>query len=187
MTDFEQPKDQLWVSLHDKWAIVYVQGRGSFKISSALRDFGIAALSSGCDGILFDMAECVGMDSTFMGVIAGLAFRLKKKNSGTITVVNLSSRTRGLMATLGLDQTVSAFLSGSTPEEFEPFLPGQSGLDPLPVPTEDRETTATTMLEAHEDLVKVSPGNYPKFRDVLTFLREDLKQTEPKNEGETAP
>ena len=37
---------------------------------------------------------------------------------------------------------------------------------------------AETILEAHENLVELSPENLPKFKDVLTFIREDLKKKE---------
>ena len=37
------------------------------------------------------------------------------------------------------------------------------------------------MLEAHENLVALSPENLPKFKDVLTFLREDLKNLNSNN------
>ena len=98
--------DKLWVAIQEETAFVHVQGRGSFKISSALKQFGNAMLENGCRHIILDMIDCVGMDSTFMGVLAGLAFRLKQLGGGEIIMVNLSLRTRGLLATLGLDQII---------------------------------------------------------------------------------
>ena len=47
--------------------------------------------------------------------------------------------------------------------------------------------TAETMLEAHENLVKLSPENLPKFKDVLTFLREDLKATQHDGQKPKSP
>jgi hypothetical protein len=41
------------------------------------------------------------------------------------------------------------------------------------------------MLEAHENLVRLSPENLPKFKDVLAFLREDLKR--PDSPGREQP
>jgi hypothetical protein len=32
------------------------------------------------------------------------------------------------------------------------------------------------MLEAHEKLVEICPDNLPKFKDVLTYLRDDIKK-----------
>lgn len=174
MQDADPVKDRLLVALQDKVGYVQVCGRGTFKVSSALKKFGLAAVESGCTRLLMDMAACVGMDSTFMGVIAGLATELKRARTGEIVMVNLSEKTRGLLATLGLDQVVQVHLEGCTPADV--VLPEGAGaqLEALEAGDESRCATAETMLEAHENLVEMSPENYPRFKDVLTFLREDL-------------
>ncbi|MBU1693346.1 MAG: STAS domain-containing protein [Verrucomicrobia bacterium] len=175
--------DGLHVAIQGPLAFVRVLGRGTFKISSSLKEFAVRAINSGCRRLVLDMSECVGMDSTFMGVLAGLAFRLRTVPDGRIVMVNLNQRTRGLLATLGLDEAVDPHLAGSWPEDLKPFLAGGGKpLAALPVEERDEAETAQTMLEAHEDLVRLSPENLPKFKDVLTFLREDLKKS-----GGTAP
>lgn len=178
MPPAEQPVDQLLVAVHQDLAFLRVNGRGSFKVSTAMKEFAGSAIDRGCTRLVLDMAECVGMDSTFMGVLAGLAVRLRQKGGG-IVMVNLSLRTRGLLATLGLDQVIEPHMSGDLPPDLQPFLAA------APVPMETLDTrerstrvTTETMLEAHQDLVRLSPDNLPKFKDVLTFLREDLKREE---------
>lgn len=178
----EQSQDRLLVAIQGDTAFVRVFGRGSFKVSSAMKQFGAAAVQEGVKRVVFDMRECLGMDSTFMGVLAGLAFRLRQSFNGDMLMVNLSNRTRGLLATLGLDQLIRPHMAGSTPEELEQILgrwPPMSTLEAAPA---SQRETAETMLEAHEKLVELSPENLPKFKDVLTFLREDLK----KNAGQDA-
>ncbi len=178
----EQPLDQLLVAVCQPAAFIRVQGRGSFKISTAMKEFAGAAIDQGCTRLVLDMAECVGMDSTFMGVLAGLAVRLRQK-SGGIIMVNLSLRTRGLLATLGLDQVIEPHMSGDTPADVQPFLGAAPGrLESLDTRERSTRVTTETMLEAHQDLVRLSPENLPKFKDVLTFLREDLKR-----EGQGGP
>lgn len=168
--------DQLLVALQGDTAIVRVQGRGSFKVSATMKEFANAAIDRGCVRLVLDMAECIGMDSTFMGVLAGLAFRLKQKSeAGGIVMVNLSLRTRGLLATLGLDQVIEPHMSGDMPDSIATLIPsGGSGMTTLDNPERDTRETAVTMLEAHKDLVKLSPDNLPKFKDVLAFLQEDV-------------
>lgn len=177
MAGENKPTDQLLVALDDRHALVRVVGRGSFKVSPALKEFALAAIERGGRELVLDMQECIGMDSTFMGVLAGLALRLRERG-GRVLMVNLSARTRALLATLGLDQVVQPFMVGQTPADFAKLLGGTPVLSAL----EDRERTmretAETMLEAHQNLVKISPDNLPKFKDVLAFLREDLKKTE---------
>lgn len=175
MSDPENVGGQLSVAVHEQVAYVRLSDRGSFKISKPLKQFGVSAIEHGVEKIVVDMEHCVGMDSTFMGVLAGLAFRLKKKNGGRIYMVNLSTRTRGLLSTLGLDQLVETYMQGATPAEFSGILDGkQRQMDVLKHDSGSRRETAEMMLEAHENLVEVSNENLPRFRDVLTFLREDI-------------
>jgi hypothetical protein len=126
---------------------------------------------------IFDFKHCVGMDSTFMGVMAGLSVQLSKECGGSIYAVNLSPRTRGLLATLGLDQLVKTYMEGNVPGEIAHLLGDDSELAELK-PSENtsgRETTET-ILEAHETLVEVFPENLPKFEDVLMYLKEELNE-----------
>jgi anti-anti-sigma regulatory factor len=173
-----QPEDRIWVALHQQVAYVRVQGRASFKISSALKQFGAAALESGCHTMLFDLAQCIGMDSTFMGVLAGVAGRLKREAGGTMALLNMTPRTRGLVSTLGLDQIARAYEAGAEPEEYADLLARSQQMTALPAGMEDRKDTTETMLQAHQELVKLDPQNLPRFKDVIAFLRDDLKKME---------
>jgi len=178
MADSDQQRDKLLVVLHEGTAYVHVTGRGCFNNSTTLKQFGTAAIEQDCQTLVLDMADCIGMDSTFMGVLAGLAFRLKQKSQGEILMVNLSTRTRSLLATLGLDRVIRPFMVGSTPQKFQQVLTGPASFAPLEDEDVSQTDTAKTMLEAHENLVDLSEENIPKFKDVLTFLREDLKKLE---------
>ena len=178
MADSDQQRDKLLVVLHDRTAYVHVTGRGCFNNSTTLKQFGTAAIEQDCQTLVLDMADCIGMDSTFMGVLAGLAFRLKQKSEGEILMVNLSTRTRSLLATLGLDRVIRPFMAGSTPPEFQQVLTGPVELAPIEDKEVSKKETAATMLAAHENLVDLSEANIPKFKDVLTFLREDVRKLE---------
>ncbi len=180
MADNRQPEDKVWVALHKQTALIRVDGRGSFKVSTALKEFGLSALQAGCQTVVLDMSRCIGMDSTFMGVLAGLAARLKQRSGGGMVLLNLAPRTRGLVATLGLDQIVQAYEPGETPDALRGVAALSEGLSALHEGTDNRLATTQTMIEAHEHLVELSPENLPRFKDVLTYLREDLQK---KGEG----
>jgi anti-sigma B factor antagonist len=172
--DSKPAPDKVWVAMHRETALIIVQGRGSFKFSTAMKHFGQAAVDGGCHAIVLDMSECIGMDSTFMGVLAGLATRLKQRD-GELVLLNLAARTRSLIATLGLDQIVQAYMPDNTPDRYREVQAMRSGLSELQS-TAPKGVTAETMLEAHENLVQLSPDNAPRFKDVVAFLREDLKR-----------
>ena len=166
--------DQVLVALRAPEALVRVSGRATFKVSGALKQFGVASVESGCRRMVLDMMDCSGMDSTFMGVLAGLAGRLRR-DGGEMALVNLTARTRGLVATLGLDHVVAAFEAGKTPDAYLSAAEKQLRLRELQPGREGKQETARTMLEAHEQLVEIDAANQPRFKDVLAYLREDLK------------
>lgn len=179
MSTEDPPADRVVVAIQDGVAYLHVVGRGSFKVGGGMKQFGVASIERGCREIVLDMTECTGMDSTFMGVLAGLAFRLKQQpDGGQIHIVNLSTRTLSLLTTLGLDQVVATYMVGETPEAFQPVIAAEYQVEELSGGDSSRAGTARTMLEAHENLVNLTPGNLPKFKDVLSFLREDIRNEE---------
>lgn len=174
MSEGRPPEDRVLVALQPPCAFVRITGRASFKVGTALKQFGQSALDAGAQTMAFDMADCVGMDSTFMGVLAGMALRLRKAG-GVMVLYDLSARTRGLVATLGLDQIVEAYEVGQLPDSIRELAERSLKLKALTAGAESKQSTARTMLEAHETLVQVDAANQPRFKDVLAFLREDLK------------
>lgn len=176
MPESKPSTDQLLVALHGNTAFIRVEQRGSFKISSAMKTFGVTAIERGATRLVFDMSDCIGMDSTFMGVIAGLAFLLKEHSREKIMMVNLSPRTEGLLTTLGLDQLVQTYRVNSIPEDIASVLATHNGFNKVDNKDSTRRETAEMMLEAHRNLIELSPENLPRFKDVLTFLQEDMEK-----------
>ena len=121
---------------------------------------------------IIDLADCLMMDSTFMGTMAGVALRLKELGHGHLRVVRCGQRSRELLAGLGLDQIFSIQTNGATAPEC-------SSLDDSDEPghgAEQKREQAQTMLEAHEALCDAAPENFPRFKDVLDYLKQDLHQ-----------
>lgn len=168
--------NQLEVAISNEMAYLVVRGRATFKISPPFKQFSLTLIESGVTSFVLDMGDCMGMDSTFMGVIAGLTLRVKK-SSGKIMMINLSNHLRALIATLGLDTLVEAYRAGSLPLPLDELRAECS-----PVPLDNAISTklqhARTMLDAHETLVHLIPENADKFQDVLKYLREDIQRTE---------
>ncbi|NCC50171.1 MAG: anti-sigma factor antagonist [Spartobacteria bacterium] len=185
MADKETQKESegILVAVDGGTALVYICGRGSFKNSTLMKDFGRDALDHEVTDVVINMQACIGMDSTFMGVLAGLASRCRAKG-GEVQMINLSPHTRGLLSTLGLDQLIRAYMAESTPKDLsELFLREKTELDELAAQEADKQTMAETMLEAHETLVDVCPENLAKFKDVLTYLREGVEDLKKSKSG----
>ncbi|MBL7115512.1 MAG: STAS domain-containing protein [Kiritimatiellae bacterium] len=157
-----------------KRALVDVRGRGTFNLGPVLKQFGAASVTKHqCDRIIMNMAGCETMDSTFMGVIAGLAMRIKRDRDGSLTMVNLSERTSQLLSTLGLDRVVSAFRAAESPQEDVALFERGEDLSAVNVEAIDRAENVKTMLDAHKDLVAVAPENLARFQDVIEYLNRD--------------
>ncbi len=176
MADEEQSPDRLWVRVEGDTACVRVEGRGSFRVSGALKEFALGALESGARRLALDFQACVGMDSTFMGVLAGLAFRFRKLPGGGVLAFNLSARTRQLLVTLGLDRILETRMA----EEGAAAPPGPAApetvLEAPGARALDRGELGREMIEAHENLLRVFPDNRARFKDVIEYLREDLRK-----------
>jgi len=132
------------------------------------------AIIHGCQDIVFDMEECQGMDSTFMGVLAGIAIHPGGAGKSRVIVVNLTARTHDMLMTLGLERVLECHKQDDPQPELKQRLAAALHLDGLEV-DDDRTLSLTTMLQAHQHLVDVDPENMARFRDVLTYLDQEVR------------
>lgn len=113
------------------------------------------------------------MDSTFLGVIAGLSRRLAgvaAPDERPIELLNPTPRVVGLLDNLGVMHLFKV-VRGANPMESTLQLcePEQAGHDVL----------ARNSLEAHEILTEVCPANAERFKDVIHYLKGSLNANRP--------
>ncbi|MBA3961473.1 MAG: STAS domain-containing protein [Chthoniobacterales bacterium] len=154
---------------------VRVAGRGSFLNSGGLKEFGRAMVEKGYREFVIDLQDCVMMDSTFMGTLAGMALRLKELGQGRLHVVHCNPRSHDLLSGLGLDQIFDIHTNGTTAPQCS--LLGKDG--PATAAETQKREQAGTMLAAHEALCEAAPENLTRFKDVLEYLKQDLHQENP--------
>lgn len=168
-------RDGLTAAYIDDAAVVRVEGRGSFKVAPTLKQFVRKVVESGsAKRVLVDMSDCIGMDSTFMGVLAGLSYFVKERPGVSFKLINLSGKNQQLLATLGVDRVVDYTLSDSVGEETIAAA-SEENLQPLDTGFADKLEAAKTALEAHETLAGISAENRGKFRSVLELLQKDVR------------
>ncbi len=141
---------------------VRVNGRGNFKLGPTLKAYAVSALQRGCRRLLVDLQPCSALDSTFLGVLAGLALHLKTVH-GTVSVLRPSAQARDSITTLGLDRLLQL------PAEA-PAAPALQSLDITP----DVANAAASILAAHENLIAADPTNQPRFRELVTQLKAEI-------------
>lgn len=168
MLGTEQSSDDLEAAIAGDKIFIRVTGRGSFKISATLKQF-IAEVSAKQPValVVLDLAACIGLDSTFMGVLAGLAVRLKQ-NGQTLELINLSEKNADLLATLGVDRVITCYSHSHGHE-----MPNTAST-PLAAASATKRDLAETALLAHETLVELSEENRPRFKRVIEYLKADV-------------
>ena len=148
-----------------------VEGKGSFLNSGNLKEFSREMLDRGYREFVVDLADCAMMDSTFMGTMASVALRLKELGRGHLHIVHCGNRSQQLLSGLGLDQIFDMHSDGNGGPECEAL---QQASRSRTLDSRKKEQTET-MLEAHEALCEAAPENVFRFKDVLDFLRQDLR------------
>ena len=83
--------------------MVRVSGRGNHQTALALRRlFEGTSTERKCPHYIFDLEKCTTMDSTFMGVIAGMALRQRRARREAPTIVHLHPHVAQQLRLLGL-------------------------------------------------------------------------------------
>lgn len=153
--------------------------------SPAVKAFGDQRIAQGDKLLVVDLAGCTGMDSTFMGTLAGLATRLTALDGGgTLHIAEPGDRNCRSLEDLGLD-----FLMEINPPaalwrgRVEAI---RASLQPPPAAGSlGQVQRARHVLEAHQTLSGVNDKNAREFEGVVTMLGEDLASKQ-KAAGESA-
>jgi anti-anti-sigma regulatory factor len=174
---------EVWVD--HEFACVKITGRAGCACSPAFRALMLGLREKGWRRFALDLTTCQLMDSTFLGVLAGLGLRFSEEpdanpDAPAISLLNPSERISGLIENLGVSGYFQSVSGSCVAEDRLMALPQEP-------PTADREEIQRTALEAHQLLIKLNPANAPKFKDVCQFLEEDLKQLAARNEPPAEP
>ena len=155
------------VSAYSDPVVVKVNGKANYLNCNSFREFMETIIAGARRRVFVDFEMCKGMDSTFLGILAGTSIELSKLHpSGELVIGNLSDRNYELICNLGLQNLLT--VSKKTPDPDAPF-------DPL----QDQEVSDTkSILKAHEDLALADEKNITKFQDVITFLRNQVEKHE---------
>jgi anti-sigma B factor antagonist len=160
----------LCVAVVEQTAFIKVPGRANYASSIDLKNVVGELRQRGFSDFVLDLRECITMDSTFLGVLAGLVLRNNhpEPEAPTIELLNPNPRVLDLIENLGV---LSMFKVKN--EEVPPtilFEPASEQSEP------SKEEVTRNCLEAHCTLMKINPANIPKFKEVTQFMAEDLKK-----------
>lgn len=150
--------------------------------SPALKAIADKYLEKSTGDIIIDLEICPGVDSTFMGTLAGLA-RKVMANGSNLQIASPTQRTRAAMESLGLDMII----------DLDPAdAPWQAKIEEIraTVAQANEPCTESTVsdltelertrhvLEAHNTLRAMNKKNDETFGYVCETLEEDLHRHE---------
>lgn len=149
---------------------IRIEGRASFQNSACLNDFFNELIARGSTRFVMDFNNCTSMDSTFLGVLAGVALQLRKQVPfGSLVLCRMAPRNLELVRNLGLHRLLTV--------DTEIVDVNLNAKDALPCATDKGELeSARLVLSAHENLVAADQANLAKFQDVLAFLKNRVSQ-----------
>ena len=150
-------------------AQVRVIGRATLQASQSLRDFGLEMIAANVSRILVNLGECEGMDSTFMGILAMTARRSSANGECRVEIVNADDNLKMLLDTLGLTRLFTFTHTETTADDWTTLCNTVA---------DDGIEQQQTILKAHEALMDADGGNVPKFKEVVEFLKQDLRVDE---------
>jgi anti-anti-sigma regulatory factor len=173
----ERPiRSQILAATAENCTLVAVSGAATFRLAPAFKQATHAARLAGSALIVVDMAACDSMDSTFMGAIASFGFAFQKSEGPQFVLINLSANADALLKGLGVDRILKIYPAGALPAGLGNLAPLVQNLRPVEAAVPGAHELAALMYDAHETLTRVDPENLQRFKDVLAFLREDLKR-----------
>lgn len=159
------------VSVGETSAFVQINGRANFTSSVDFKTLLDQLLQKGFTCFILDLTECVLMDSTFLGVLAGFGLKFNSpqpdKVDRGIQLFNPNGRIYELLENLGVLHLFQV---------VEGNCNAPADTTDVKNTNASREQVTSTCLEAHQTLMNIHPENVSRFKDVTAFLAEDLKR-----------
>ena len=160
------PRGHVLATFDDRVVYCRVVGVGNMNNCGPFQDFSIRLQEQGYREFILDFSSCSGLDSTFLGILLGIALGNNDKRS-QVTVVNASDSVRRILFEVGIDRLVSVCAEPMRIPDFR-----MQRLDELPGPQQNR---IGMILEAHENLCRVAGRNEERFGTFLQVLRGELE------------
>ncbi len=167
-----QEEPHFLVNPYEDPVVVKIIGKASFLNSAPVKELFDHLLEQGRTRFVIDFQKCTGMDSTFLGILAGLGINLMKNTEdGSVVLCRMGTRNLELVQNLGLHRLLTVD-TGDIGENLE----DDAGLEAVPGKGKlSQVENARLVLQAHENLVEIDESNKTKFQDVISFLKNQME------------
>ncbi len=139
--------------------------KASYLNCGPLRKFFEDRLKAGQLNFVIDFQECLSVDSTFLGILVGVAVKLRKtEGSGILTLINLRDRNLETVKNLGIHKICEiSSMQVSGVDQLENLHSGGNGV----------EACSDTIYDAHKTLMQLNEKNLKMFSDVVNYLEHN--------------
>lgn len=134
--------------------------------SGTFRVFADRMVSAGYRNFIVDLADCRGMDSTFLGILFSITQTPQGNEAAHVIVVNPGSHNLKLLEGVGLN-TVLNIKREPTPVPSLSFEVLEDNPDP--------QGRLRTIREAHENLLRLDRKNEEQFGPFLKALTREFE------------
>ena len=175
----------IFIGIFDGFSWIRCEGKGSFLNSPALKEYGDSRIAEGERCLVIDLEACSGMDSTFMGTLAGMASRLAAQSNGILQIAEAGPRNQRSLEDLGLDFLMEINPTNAPWTAILPTIRAEiKPSHPLPPPTQSQR--ALHVLDAHKVLSDTNEQNAETFANVVKLLESNLLEKQrPPSESES--
>lgn len=144
---------------------IKVEGRATFECSSPIKNFIDNTIVDLIKKVTIDLTSCTWMDSTFMGTLATLGLHAKKADI-VVDILNANDKNIKLMKELGIFKlfTFNSITNKTSSNDWEDITSC----------SQDTNSIAATVLDAHKTLMSVDKQNVPKFKKVVELIKKDI-------------
>ena len=148
--------------------VLKVLTKASYTNCEPVRIFFDQQFENGKKTFIVDFDSCSSVDSTFLGILVGLALKLRSSDpKGTLILVNLRERNLETVKNLGIHRI--AEISSS-------IVNDEKDLINLGSVSSDKGVNSETVHFAHKTLMELNTKNLKVFCDVVSFLEKYLER-----------
>jgi anti-sigma B factor antagonist len=155
------------VNPYSEPVVIRINGRANYLNSGPLREFFAMLMGQGRRRVVVDFRNCLSVDSTFLGIVAGTALEMMDlEPPGEMILMALGTRNLELIRNLGLHRIatiVDSFGGAAEATSAEHAL----GADKI-----DKEERVRMIVDAHTKLIQCDESNAERFQDVIAFMRK---------------
>ncbi|MFD1215525.1 STAS domain-containing protein [Microbulbifer celer] len=126
-------------------------------------------------GVVFDLNQADGIDSTTLGLMAKIAFRAEERHNHRPLVLCSNPGLLRLLDSMGFDELMDFDSEGND---------GTYAADPAPLrcdSTPDEDAAREMVLEAHRVLMSMNEQNAETFRDLVHALESEQESAGEKS------